>query len=172
MSHLPWKCRTCHTQKSATFRDIRDIYSAVLLFLVILLFLVFFWRRRFVPALAGPQHRGHHPHQVMGRSHQGDLPPLGVVVSDAFEKGADGGAASDSLPSRLGQQLANGRRPFLGDVAQAVFLAGGVLACGAARDSKNQAKPSQTKPNQAKPSQTKPNPPTHGSRGSWPALKK
>ena len=67
-----------------------------------------------------PQHRPHHPHQVMGGRHHGDLLALRIVPLHAVPEGADRRGEPAGLPHRFGQVVPYDRRALAGDVSQPV----------------------------------------------------
>src|SRR3954454_11706700 len=81
-----------------------------------------------LPGGAVPEHGPHHPHQVVGRRHQGDLLPLRILPPGPLVEGPDGRGPADRLPGGLGHHLATDRRTLPGDVPEPVPLARLVLA--------------------------------------------
>ena len=82
----------------------------------------------FLPEGPVPQHGPHHPHQIVGRRHQGDFLPLRIRTLGALEVSPDGRRPAQRLPGRLGQQLADDGRALAGDVPEPVAAAGLVRA--------------------------------------------
>ncbi len=74
------------------------------------------------------QQRPHHPHQVVRRRHQGDLLPLRIVAPHPLEVRPHRRRPPHRLPGRLGDQLADDRRPLARDVPQPIPVARLVLA--------------------------------------------
>src|SRR5262249_26665019 len=93
------------------------------------------WDRTLLPNSSLPQHRPHHPHQIVGRRHQGDFLPLRILALSAREVSPDGRRPALRLPDRLGQQLADDGRALAGDVPELVAAAGLVLAKARGRSS-------------------------------------
>ena len=82
----------------------------------------------FLPNGPPPQHRPHHPHQVVRGGHQGNLLPLRIIPLSPLAIGLHGWRASLGLPGRLGDQLANHRRALAGDVPEPVPVTRVILA--------------------------------------------
>ena len=55
-----------------------------------------------LPNGSSPQHRPHHPHQVMGGGHQGDLLPLRVAALGTLKIRSYGRGTTACLPGGLG----------------------------------------------------------------------
>ena len=81
----------------------------------------------FLPEGPVPQHGPHHPHQIVGRRHQGDIHPLRILAPGALEISPDGWRPAQRLPGRLGEELADDGRALTGDVPEPVPVAGLVL---------------------------------------------
>ncbi len=73
------------------------------------------------------QQRPHHTHEVMSGRHQGDLLALRIATLSTLEIRAHSWRTTQRLPGRLGDQLANDRRAFAGNVPQSVLVARLVL---------------------------------------------
>src|SRR5579884_1323414 len=86
------------------------------------------WRGTLAPQFAGSEHRRRHAGQIMGGGDNGDLLAVGVLVHHALEEAFDRRAASDCRPCRFTKQLPHRTRAIAGDVPQAVFVPGGILA--------------------------------------------
>ena len=82
--------------------------------------------RMFLPDGSVPQHGPHCPHQIVGRRHQGDIHPLRILAPGALEISPDGWRPAQSLPGRLGEELANDGRALTGDVPEPVPVAGSI----------------------------------------------